>query len=320
MFCRGFSSAVKLITEEINRLLYFARSNTKVFVGCIVNNNGKTYKYKSDNVNILFMGIDDHGTEEEKAEIGGNNQADVIILINVDFKENKMTLVNIPRDIITEVNAYSPTGGYSGTEKLPIALSYSYGDSKHTSCINTLNSVRRMFYNIPINSYLSLQVNGIATINDSIGGVDVKCPEDLAETSPNGITMVKGESYHLEGDDATFFVMTRRKDTPDANLLRNERQRIYLSSFIQKTINLSKSDLSTPLRLYNEAEPYTCTNISANKVTYLASELLGKGAIGTETISVPVTVTQVENHAENYIKEKEFYELFLDVFYEEVQE
>ena len=114
--------------------------------------------------------------------------------------------------------------------------------------------------------------------------------------------------------------MTRRKDTPDANLLRNERQRIYLSSFIQKTINLSKSDLSTPLRLYNEAEPYTCTNISANKVTYLASELLSKGAIGTETISVPVTVTQVENHAENYIKEKEFYELFLDVFYEEVQE
>ena len=165
--------------------------------GNTIKYNGKTYKYKSDNVNILFMGIDDHGTEEEKAEIGGNNQADVIILINVDFKENKMTLVNIPRDIITEVNVYSPTGGYSGTEKLPIALSYSYGDSKHTSCINTLDSVRRMFYNIPINSYLSLQVKGIATINDSIGGVDVKCPEDLAETSPNGITMVKGESYQL---------------------------------------------------------------------------------------------------------------------------
>ena len=82
----------------------------------------------------------------------------------------------------------------------------------------------------------------------------------------------------------------------------------------------SKRAISSGSSLLTRSTTAAATTISANKVTYLASELLGQGAIGTETISVPVTVTQVENHAENYIKEKEFYELFLDVFYEEVQE
>ena len=31
--------------------------------------------------------------------------------------------------------------------------------------------------------------------------------------------------------------------------------------------------------------------------------------------SVPVDVKQVDNHAENYVKEKDFFELFLSVFY-----
>lgn len=286
--------------------------------GNTIKYNGKTYKYKQDAVNILFMGVDDYGTDEGEAEIGENHSADVIILMTIDLKENRMTLVNIPRDIITDVIVYSPAGGYTGIEKLPVAMSYAYGDGEHSSCINTLDAVRKMFYNIPVNSYLSLKIEGISVINDSVGGVDVKCPEDLYDSVTGEIVMSKGEEYHLEGDDARFFVMTRRHDTAEANLLRNERQKIFLSSFIDKTISLSKSDLTTPLRLYDDAEPYSCTNISANRVTYLASELLGRDDIDVQTKTLPVDVKQVENHAENYLKEKEFYELFLSVFYTEV--
>lgn len=68
-----------------------------------------------------------------------------------------------------------------GTEKQQICLSYSYGDGKESSCENTVNSVQRLFYNIPINTYFSLDLDGISALNDSVGGVDVVSPETIGE-------------------------------------------------------------------------------------------------------------------------------------------
>ena len=59
--------------------------------------------------------------------------------------------------------------------------------------------------------------------------------------------------------------------------------------------------------------------MNINKTTYLISELLSKGSPAIEMKTLPVDVKQVEDHAENYLREKEFYELFLSVFYNEVK-
>lgn len=277
---------------------------------------GKTYKYKTDCTNMLFMGIDKKDSEEIKTEIGNKYQSDVIIVVSIDPKSNKVTLVNVPRDIITDVSVFSKAGGYTGMEKLPIAMAYAYGDTDIKSCINCLDSVRRIFYNIPIKAFFSMEVSGIAVVNDEIGGVDVKSPENVYHDE--SLVFEKDKEYHLEGNAARDFVMFRTHETANANLLRNERQRIYLTEFMKKTISLTKSDFSTPVNLYNAAEQYSCTNITLNGVTFLATELLGKGNITTDTKTLPVDVKQTDDHAENYLREEEFYELFLSVFYDEV--
>lgn len=286
--------------------------------GNTVRYKGKTYKYKSDAVNLLFMGIDKEGSQSAQTDIGSGYSADVIIVMSIDGKNKTVTLVNVPRDIITDVSVYSKTGGYSGVEKLPIALSYSYGKDEKASCINCLESVRRIFYNIPINAYLSMEISGISAVNDKIGGIDVESPEDVYHGDE--LVFAKDEDYHLTGDDAVDFVRLRNKTTADANLLRNERQKVYLSAFMDKTIALSKSDISAAIDLYKTAEEYSCTNLTINGVTYLATELLGSGDVKTKTESIPVDVKEVENHAENYIREDGFYEKFLSVFYNEVKQ
>ncbi len=285
--------------------------------GYTIEYNGKTYAYKKDAVNMLFMGIDRRPDEAVEKDIGDNNLADVIIVLSIDLSQNKMTFVNVPRDTITDVVVRSKTGGYTGIEKLPIAMSYSYGDGKQESCINTLDAVRKMFYNIPISSYISMEISGISVVNDEIGGVDVTCPEDVYYGSE--LRFSKGESYHLEGKQANDFVILRTHETADANLLRNERQKIYIKAFMDKAIQMSKSDLSTPLKIYRSAEDYSITNITADGVTYLATELLRNGTPKTDMKTLPVDVKQVENHAENYLREEEFYELILSVFYEEIE-
>ena len=272
--------------------------------------NGK-YKYKNDIINMLFLGIDRNnglGTDG----IGANGQADVIALAAIDSSNSKVTIINVPRDIITDVKVYSSSGGYSGTEKMQIALSFAYGDGADTSCVNAMSAVRSLFYNVPISSYFALKMEGVPDLNDSIGGVDVKSPETIS-------IFEKGEKYHLDGEDALLFVQKRDMQSVNANLKRNERQKVYLNSFISKFINQTKSDIGVPINVFNASKPYSFTNLNANRITYLATEFILNKKMAIKMKSVPVTVEKQGNNAANYVKEDEFYELFLDVFYEKVK-
>lgn len=287
--------------------------------GNTVTYKGKTYKYKANCTNMLFLGIDKKEYDNKETQIGDKYQSDVIIVVSIDPQNNKITLVNVPRDLIADVSVYSRTGGYTGIEKMPIALSYAYGDTDTESCLNCLDSVRRVFYNIPIKAFYSMEISGISVVNDVVGGVDVTSPENVYSGDSN-LVFEAGKQYHLDGKQANDFVIYRTHETPEANLLRNERQRIYLTEFMKKTISQTKSDLSTPVKLYNAAKEYSCTNITLNGVTFLATELIGKNKnLVTETKTIPVDVKANGNRAENYLREEEFYEMFLSVFYDEVK-
>ncbi len=272
--------------------------------------NGK-YKYKDDIINMMFLGIDRNnglGTDG----IGANGQADVIAIATIDSAKSKVTIINVPRDIITDVKVFSSSGGYSGTEKMQIALSFAYGDGGDTSCVNTMSAVRSLFYNVPISSYFALKMEGVPELNDSIGGVDVTSPETIS-------IFEKGQKYHLDGEDALLFVQRRDMESVNANLKRNERQKVYLNSFISKFINQTKSDIGVPINVFNASKPYSFTNLNANRITYLATEFILNKKMAIQMKSVPVTVEKQGNNAANYVKEEQFYELFLDVFYEKVK-
>lgn len=272
--------------------------------------NGK-YKYKDDIINMMFLGIDRNnglGTDG----IGANGQADVIAIAAIDSAKSKVTIINVPRDIITDVKVFSSSGGYSGTEKMQIALSFAYGDGGDTSCVNTMSAVRSLFYNVPISSYFALKMEGVPELNDSIGGVDVTSPETIS-------IFEKGQKYHLDGEDALLFVQRRDMESVNANLKRNERQKVYLNSFISKFINQTKSDIGVPINVFNASKPYSFTNLNANRITYLATEFILNKKMAIQMKSVPVTVEKQGNNAANYVKEEQFYELFLDVFYEKVK-
>lgn len=277
----------------------------------IIYNNEK-YRLKKDLTSILFLGVDKYKSSEEDKQAGENHQSDVIALGVIDKTTNAINIINVPRDIMTDINVYSPSGGYVGRERMQIALAYAYGDGKKTSCINSADAVSRLFYNIPINTYFSMNLDGIQEINDSIGGVDVVSPETIGNFE-------KGQKYHLEGLAARQFVYLRDKTSPDANLKRNERQKVYLNAFIKKFIAATKKDVTTAVDLFNASAPYSCTNLNADKITYLATEFVINRNMKYEISNVPVDVKQVGDRAENYVKEQEFFENFLKIFYTKVK-
>ncbi len=269
---------------------------------------GNKYKYNENITSILCMGIDKDTLNDVGGDIGTGGDADSIFVITLDLSNGKTKLLNISRDTMTDIAIYSPSGSYVGDKKAQLALAYAYGDGRDTSCHNVLVSVRELLYNVPINSYLSLNTEGIGAINDAIGGVTVVSPETIGKFK-------KGETYTLMGSMAQLFVISRSHATPKGNSLRMERQRAYLESFGSTLKTKTKSDLMTPIRIFNEASPYICTNIDANKVSFLAYNALRGNYKGFDIVNIPGKVKAGKKYAEFYIDEKKCLELFLDVDY-----
>lgn len=286
--------------------------------GMLITYKGKQYRYNENITNILCMGTDrsvnairikEEGADEDYATGG---QADSLFLISMDLSTGENKVVNISRETMAEINRYNSVGKAIDSKKEQICLAYAYGDGKETSCQNELVAVRRLFYNLPINSYLALDVEGIQTINDALGGVTVTSPETIAEFK-------KGETYNLKGSLAQSFVRARSYETFESNNLRMERQRIYLNNFALSLMTKTRSDLTTPLNIYSAAKPYITTDIDANKVTYFAVTALRGNLNELNIVNVPGETKEGKDFAEFYVNEKEFFELFLNLYYTEVR-
>ena len=269
--------------------------------------NGHTYQYNPDITSLLFLGIDKKNFEDENAQ-GTGGQADVIVMMALNTKEHTMSMIAVPRDTITEVALYSPSGRYSGMKNMQVCMAYAYGDGKTSSCENMVSSVRRIFYNVPIKTYYALDLDGVAALNDSVGGVDVVSPETVDKFE-------KGTGYHLEGRDAEYFVRKRDQEQVDASMKRLERQQIYAKGFMSAMMSAIKKDASSAIRIFNESAPYSCTNLNASKVSYLASELVAGGSLETSMMTVPGTIGYENDLVSYTIDEGKFFEQFLNVYY-----
>ncbi len=304
-----FLSDVKITLPDISTLI--TEDNGKY-----VTYNGHKYKYNENVTNLLFMGVDKRDLDESNEE-GTGGQADVLVMMAIDTQKRKISLISLPRDTVADVDVYDNAGNYTGMQQMQVCLAYAYGDGKEKSCENTLAAIRRIFYNVPVPTYYALDLDGIAPLNDSVGGVDVVAPESIYKFE-------QGQSYHLEGKDAEAFVRTRSHEYTEANLSRMERQKVYAKAFIDKVFTTAKQDLSVPVNMFNESSPYSCTNLNASKVAYLAKEAVLGGGMDVEMVSVQGSMTrqdsanQEDSVASYHLDEKQFYELFLNVYYDQI--
>lgn len=279
--------------------------------------NGAKYKYNEDNINILFMGIDRDMQDTGEKVIGENGQADVLIWAALDSKTGHLSLINISRDAMVDVNKYNVKDKYLGTDKMQLCLAYSYGDGKEKSCENTLQSVSRLMYGMPVNAYVAIDYSAIAPLNDAIGGVTVNVLEDLTQSDS---ALKAGETVTLHGEQAQTYVRSRNTEVLDSNNQRMERQKQYIDAFLQQTISQTKKNPTLPVTLYNDVSDYMVTNISASEVTHLATLMIQNGVSGGDILTVPGEVTQGDVYAEFNPDDKELYKLILSVFYKEIKQ
>ena len=280
---------------------------------------GHTYKYNDDVFSLAFFGVDQRTMKNVKqTDFVGAADADVVVSINTKTGETKV--IAIPRDTMVDVDIWSTSGIFLRTEKTQLCLAYAYGDGKRKSCENAVSAVSRVLYNVPIQKYYALDLDGIAPLNDSIGGVTVTAKYALPQYN-----IKVGDEVTLKGDMAEAYVRTRDMDDINASLNRTERQVQYINAFADQALPAVVKDFSIVSKLYNTGSKYSQTNLSLNNATYIGSLLLSKGISDFKTYSIDGEMKASEDalmpdvvHAEFYPDEDSLMETVLDVFYTQI--
>lgn len=301
--------------DNINEAMSVRQDETVEVKEGYIGYNGKQYKYNENLITLLCMGID---SESNKKNVPGKNgQADVIFLFLLDEKNKSVNLINIPRDIIAEVQEYDEIGlPYQKVEE-QIALQYAYGDGKQFSCKLMMDIVTNIFYGLPINGYAAINLNAIQVLNDQVGGVTVTINEDLTAIDRE---FTQGSTITLMGDKAFNFVKKRDTSKTGSNMDRIDRQKQYLISFANIALSAMKKDITMPVQMFNSITDYMTTDITVDEVTYMASLVMNASFDKDFMEIVPGTYQQGEVYDEYIVDEEGLYEMILERFYVEAEQ
>lgn len=275
------------------------------------------YAYNEDIITFLIMGIDKNSDVKEVDEGTNGGQADALFLAVMNPHDHTIKVIGINRNTMTDIEIYNEEGAYVTTTKAQIAVQHGFGNGMEESCGYQVKAVKKLFYNLPLHGYAAINMSAIATINDAVGGVDVKVLEDLTRVDPS---LVKDAQVHLLGKSAFWYVKARDTNTfgsADARLLR---QKQYLGAFMDAAKQAAKKDITVAVDLYRAISAQMVTDITVDEVAYLAPLLVDYKFDENSFYMLEGENVMGDTFEEFYVDEDALYEMILEIFYERVED
>lgn len=275
--------------------------------------DGKEYVLNEDIETVLVMGVDTYENTGETGRYVNNTQADVIYLYVIDNKAKTYRTLQLNRNTMTGIKTLSADGRDMGITTLQLALSHSYGRDDSDRCLNTVDAVSALLFDIDITHYVSLTMDAIPVLNDSVGGVTVTIPEDMTAADP---AFVKGAKITLHGDQAEKFVRSRMSLPNDTNEFRMQRQQLFMSDWKNKVSKKINSDLGFALNMIIDISPYMVSDMSVNAIADFATSLSDYEDMGT--VTTEGEIKQGELFKEYHIDQDDLERKVVELFYKEV--
>ena len=276
---------------------------------------GKTYKYNQNISNYLLLGVDKRTPAETRVGKADAGQADALFLLSLNRKTKEMTLISIPRDTMTDVESFDLEGKSLGKSKDHISLSYGYGDGGAESCKLTQEAVSNLFYGLPIQGYLAMNLDGIPELAKSVGGLTVTVPNNSLEYKyPE---FAEGAEVTLTEENTEIFVRSRDVDESQSAIYRMERQKAFLDAFSKKAKECYEQNAKFAANLFVAIKPYTVTNISEDRLMKLF-QTADEGDGYTEW-TVPGEGTQGLSYDEYHVDDDALYTKIMETFYQEIK-
>ena len=174
---------------------------------------------------ILLLGSDER---IDNPSMGA--RSDTNILARIDAPAKQITLVSIPRDTAIKLDGY-------GTVKFNSAMTYQGIPGAITAASKLCG--------VDIAHYAEVDFDGLSSVVDSIGGVDVEVDSRIDDPKAGDIVIEPG-MQHLDGAAALVFARTRHYADGDYTRVRHQRE--LISAIVQKMRGMPITDLLAALQ------------------------------------------------------------------------
>lgn len=229
--------------------------------------------------NVMLVGVDNDGRQDDADARGGAVLNDVNILVHVAEDQQSAVAISFPRDLVVPIPSCPRPDGTSSfaMSAQPINVAYSYGG---LGCV-VLTVEALTGLTIPYAGTISF--SGVARMSTAVGGVEV-CVDGPINDPYTGLVLPRAGNYTLEGRNALAFLRTRYGVGDGSDLGRISSQQVYLSSLIRKVQN--EGVLTDFTKLYGLAQVATSSMQLSRSLTpdAMVSMALALRDIPTENI------------------------------------
>ena len=202
-------------------------------------------EYKGDVVNILVCGIDYEEGRAYSSDGSNDGMTDMILYCQFDIKGGALRMLQIPRNslVATQNRKITLSNGktYAATNYQLNSVALSNGGD-----IAALAEVIYDQYKLPIDYYVTIDMQALVEMVDNFGGIEVYIPHDM---SYGGSKLVKGYR-NLDGASAEFFVRCRHGDGyANSDLDRLNMQRYFYAGLFKRARSMGVTDILNQLPL-----------------------------------------------------------------------
>lgn len=228
---------------------------------------GVQYQLRKNLMSILLIGV--RKTEEADAPdntFHSEQQADFLSLLVFDDQDDTIKRIDIDRDTMTDISMLGSQGKPNTTRNAQISVVYGFGSDEEQAARLTVKAVSNLLRGLKIRDYVTFSMNGIAAMNDLVGGVEVTIEEDLTDIDP---AFVKGEQVILQGVQADRLIHARKNENDDAELQRMRRLNAFFSSLTGAVLQKMQANPAFAYHMLNNLKPYMTSSLRISELAYI---------------------------------------------------
>lgn len=210
------------------------------------------YEFEQNRVNVLVLGSD---SSIERIEKGQNFRTDTMLLVSIDFENNDVDMISLPRDSYVRINGGEQRG------KLNAAFVYG-GGGKKDGYAYACNTVSWVLGGIPVDYYVGFGMQTVKDVVDAMGGVEYDVDIDFVM---NGRTTKAGLQM-MDGQKVLDYCRFRKSGRGDIDRV-DRQQRVLMALFRQLK---STDQIKNIPKIYDAVASEIQTNMDVMQIASLA--------------------------------------------------
>ena len=202
-------------------------------------------EYKGDVVNILVCGIDYEEGRDYSSDGTNDGMTDMILYCQFDIKGGALRMLQIPRNslVATKSRKITLSNGktYSASNYQINSVALSNGGN-----VAALAEVIYDQFKLPIDYYVTIDMQALVEMVDNFGGIEVYIPHDMSFAG----SALKQGYRNLNGASAEFFVRCRHGEGyANSDIDRLNMQRYFYAGLFKRVRSMGITDVLNQLPL-----------------------------------------------------------------------